>query len=317
MNRFATVCAAFRIVCARMGFVGVLGMALVALGGLLPPAAALARSDTHASGGGAIVYIHTATPSNSIYDWTDLDNPVTNNNPRAIVFVTPNWNPNGGGGIYDNHPIGVWYHGGKWAIFNQDLTAIPNGAAFNVYALPNSSYTGVFVHSATQSNIAANFTDFSSRLSNNNPRALIIVTPNWNPNGVGGIYDNHPIGVWYHGGKWSIFNQDLAAMPVGASFNVYVFSYQVYGAFRHTADPNNSVYDWTYLNHPVTNNNPKALVFTTPSYYPNSVYNNHNIGVWYYNSQWAIFNQDLSAVPNGASFNVLAFYSPYSPYQKK
>lgn len=81
-----------------------------------------------------IVYTHRATLANSVGNWTALNNPVTNNNPNAIVFATPNWNPGGAGGVYDNHPIGVWYTGTRWAIFNEDLAAIPNGASFNVTA---------------------------------------------------------------------------------------------------------------------------------------------------------------------------------------
>ena len=55
--------------------------------------------------------------------YTMIDNALTNDNPNAIVVVTPNYNPGGVGGTYDNHPIGVWYDGSKWAIFNQDITA--------------------------------------------------------------------------------------------------------------------------------------------------------------------------------------------------
>jgi hypothetical protein len=44
---------------------------------------------------------------------------------------------------------------------------------------------------------------------------------------VGGVYENHNIGVWYNNlplspwrGHWCIFNQDLSAMPTGAAFTV-------------------------------------------------------------------------------------------------
>jgi hypothetical protein len=86
---------------------------------------------------GVGIFVHTATAGNSTYDYTKIDNALTNGNPNAIVFVTPNWNPGGVGGTYDNHPIGVFYDGNKWAIFNQDLTAIPVNAAFNVYVFSN------------------------------------------------------------------------------------------------------------------------------------------------------------------------------------
>jgi hypothetical protein len=36
----------------------------------------------------------------------------------------------------------------------------------------------------------------------------------------------YPIGVWYHHdlGRWAIFNQDKAAMAVGAHYNVAVLT---------------------------------------------------------------------------------------------
>jgi hypothetical protein len=57
-----------------------------------------------------------------------------------------------------------------------------------------------------------------------NPNAVLVVTQNWNPGGSSGKYNDHPIGVWYNNNrsKWAIFNQDRAAMPVGADFNVAV-----------------------------------------------------------------------------------------------
>lgn len=51
---------------------------------------------------------------------------------------------------------------------------------------------------------------------------ILIVTPNFNPTGLDGIYNAHPIGVYWSSNYWTIFNQDFAAMPVGASFNVLV-----------------------------------------------------------------------------------------------
>jgi len=168
------------------------------------------------------VFIHVATTSNSAGDYTDIDNPATNNNPNAILEITSNWNPGGVGGVYNNHHIGVWYHAsvGKWSVFNQDFVAIPNQAAFNVQVLSASSST--FVHMATSSNSTDDYTDIDNPTTNVYPAALVFVTPNWNPGGSGGTYNDHAIGVWYHSGKWSIFNQDLRAFPNQATFNVYV-----------------------------------------------------------------------------------------------
>ncbi|MCA1731756.1 MAG: hypothetical protein LC751_20860, partial [Actinobacteria bacterium] len=81
------------------------------------------------------VFVHRATPENISANSTYLDNPLLNGNPNAVLYVTQNWNPGGReGGTYNDHPVGVWYDTNreKWAIFNQDRAAIPEGAAFNV-----------------------------------------------------------------------------------------------------------------------------------------------------------------------------------------
>ncbi len=83
-------------------------------------------------------FIHRATPENISENSTYLDNPLTNDNPDVILYVTQNWNPEGSStGTYNDHSIGVWYNTDrqKWAIFNQDREPMPDGAAFNVVVL--------------------------------------------------------------------------------------------------------------------------------------------------------------------------------------
>jgi hypothetical protein len=78
----------------------------------------------------------------------------------------------------------------------------------------------VFIHHATPENISRN----STYLDGPPNDVVLVVTQNWNPGGSDGKYNNHPIGVWYDHdrSKWAVFNQDRAAMPVGADFNVAV-----------------------------------------------------------------------------------------------
>ena len=270
----------------------------------------------HASGGGAAIFVHTATSANSAGDYTMLDNLAIDGNPNAVLIVTPNWNPSGFGGIYDNHPIGVFYSGSNWYIFNQDFIAIPNGAAFNVYAVRGSEdlgYEGAFVDTATSANSTGDYTIINTPSLNNQPTMRMLVTPNWNPAGRAGVYDNHPIGVFYNSsiGRWCIFNQDFAAIPNGASFNVNFASTIVGSVEIHTATSANSAGDYTTIDNSAANNNPKAMLLVTPNWNPNGagVYENHNIGVFYNNStgRWCIFNQDASAIPNGAAFNIYFF----------
>ena len=306
MNRLSKMCGKFLKKNAFFGAGIFFSLLMLTLTGVTPAAyAATKHVNQPLSGSGAIVYTHVATSTNSVSDWTDLNNNVTNNNPFAVVYVTPNWAPYH---VYDNHPIGVWYHNGKWSIFNQDLTAIPNHAAFNVYALPNASYGGISIHVATPSNSTGDFTDINNSASNGHPEAIVLVTPNWAPYHV---YNNHPIGVWYHNGKWSIFNQDFKAIPNHAAFNVAIIEPNVFGSSTHIATATNSAGDFTDLNTSVTNGNPRAIVLFTPNWAPYSVYNNHNTGMWYHNGKWSIFNQDFKAIPNHAAFNVLAFEERY------
>jgi tRNA A-37 threonylcarbamoyl transferase component Bud32 len=86
---------------------------------------------------GGSVFVHRATPENVSANSTYVDDPSTNGNPDAVLTVTQNWNPKGAAGTYDAHPIGVWYDAGvrKWAIFNEDRAAMPEGASFNVVVL--------------------------------------------------------------------------------------------------------------------------------------------------------------------------------------
>jgi O-glycosyl hydrolase len=252
------------------------------------------------------VILHTVTSSNIQGHWTEIDDASTNDNPEAIVLVTPNWNPPGQSGIYLNHPIGVWYTGSRWAIFNQDFGSMPQGASFNVQIL--NAGRNAFVHTATSSNTQSNWTEIDHARTNNNPEAIVLVTPNWNPHGQGGVYLNHPIGVWYTGSRWAIFNQDGAGIPQGASFNVQILNAGT-DAFVHRATTSNIDGDYTWIDHARTNNNPEAIIFVTPNLSPpgmgGGVYLNHSIGVWYTGSRWAIFNQDIASMTQGPAFNVL------------
>ncbi|GIV62945.1 MAG: hypothetical protein KatS3mg045_0284 [Bellilinea sp.] len=261
----------------------------------------------------ADVFVQTATTANIAGNLTFIDHPLLNDNPNAVFFVTPNWNPGGGTtGTYNNHAIGVYYDNlvGQWSIFNQESAAMPVGADFNVLIPPQGA--NVFVHTATTANIAAHVTYIDHPLLNDNPDAVILVTPNWNPGDSSGKYHNHHIGVWYDGvvDKWAIFNQDLATMEAGVDFNVLVLNDLTAlpaenAAFTHTSAVGNITENWTTLDHGLANNNPSALVFTTPKW--NGTYNNHAIGVWYYNGadKWAIFNQDfLATMVAGVDFNV-------------
>ena len=268
---------------------------------LLPPAPAPVPV-------GDFVQVHRA--SNAIANTTQLSPDPAYSAAEAIVFITPNWNPAGQGGAYNDHATGVYFTGQAWAIYNQDRSPMPTQAAFNVRIAARGS-DRVYMHQATPPTLAGHYTILDHRLANLNRRAFVSVTANWGPSHV---YDSHPFGVWYTGDRWAIFHQDIAPLPSGTVFNVMVAD-EGASRFVHQASASNVEANSTYVDHPLTNGRPTALLLVTPNYNPHGAggtYNNHHVGVWYdiVARRWAIFNQDLASMPIGAAFNVEVFLPP-------
>ena len=252
-------------------------------------------------------FIHNAEAGNIIGHSTFIDSPLTNGNPAAILIVTQKYN-----GVYNDHPIGVWYEGltGRWAIFNQDIAVMPAGAEFNVRVVTDDP--NAFVHTAGPGSITNNFTRISHPELDGNPGARLLVTQNYNPGGAGGVYNAQPIGVWYTGTeRHSIYNQNNAvAMPVGASFNVLIID-PAAETFVHTSEPGNITFHWTEIDHPMLNGNPDAQILFTHNYNPDGVGATRIeevLGAWYNaaTERWTIFDQDAAGVfPADRHFNVL------------
>jgi hypothetical protein len=102
-------------------------------------------------------------------------------------------------------------------------TTPPGGSTPTPIPCPRSDTPfGSLIHTATAANTSGHVTIIAASALYCQPTAILRVTPNWNPNGAG-VYNNHPIGVYYIAGatqRWAIFNQDHAAMTPNASFNV-------------------------------------------------------------------------------------------------
>jgi hypothetical protein len=75
-----------------------------------------------------------------------------------------------------------------------------------------------FVHTALAGNISGNTTVIDNPLTNDQPNAILIITPRYES-----VYNPNPTGVFYLSGKWIIHNINGAAVPVNAKFNVLVF----------------------------------------------------------------------------------------------
>jgi hypothetical protein len=95
----------------------------------------------------------------------------------------------------------------------------PQGAQGAQGASGAPAYVSRFVWPATSGNVAGDGTVINDFYTNGDPNAVLEVTQRWT-----GIYDPASIGIWYAGGHWIIFDENAAAMPVGAQFNVVVVS---------------------------------------------------------------------------------------------
>jgi hypothetical protein len=214
-------------------------------------------------------------------------------------------------GVYDNHPLGVFYSAPNWYIFHEDRTPIQSGAAFNVILAAGD---GGFVQVATSANTHSNDTLIDDPGLNGQPGARLFVTPDWNPDGnLRGVYNDHPLGVGYNRlvGRWYIFNQDGAPIPSGSAFNVQSFGPSLYdiAVGTHYATSANSYGDYTVIDNPYSGSaTPDALVWVTSEFIPSltlggsGVSDAHTIGVFYDGSHWCIFHQDGTPIPNGAAF---------------
>ncbi len=300
-----------------------LGVALLLAGG------SLFSGTHHAFAGGCAnstaTFIHTATTTNTFGDYTFMDEASL---PALactgeVFFATPVFDPGGDTfGTMDNHPFGFWFdlNVHRWAIFNEDAAAMPVNASFYVHLTPpgtsSPGASSVFVQTATEGGY---ITFLNDPALNGNPAAQLLVTQNLNYGHVGvssvrSVYDPHEIGIWYDSfsGKWTIYNEDLAAIPTGAEFDVLVAappSIFVPQSFTQTATAFNTSYAPTstcITNSLLTNGNPVAFVFATHVY---SGYFTDVPGVWYADAlqEWCIFDISHNTMPVGATFSVLIF----------
>lgn len=161
----------------------------------------------------------------------------------------------------------------------------------------NLTAQSVFTHKSSTANTRSHITTIDNAATNGKTSKLLFVTQVYN-----GKYNNHPLGVWYTAGKWTIYQENKVALDNGSTYNVLAVNPSK-KAFMHKASASNISNNWTTINHPSCNNNPNAVLLVTQNW--KGTYNAKSIGVWYSNGKWTIYNQDRSAMPTGTSFNVL------------
>jgi hypothetical protein len=118
-----------------------------------------------------------------------------------------------------NNPIGVEAEGTG---ASNSIALSITGGNIQVQGAGTNTSTPAFTHITSLASVSANYSVIHNPMCDGDPNAILLVTPNLNPQNVLALYNNHPIGVWYNGSNWTIFEQDNAAMPVGEAFNVLI-----------------------------------------------------------------------------------------------
>jgi len=184
------------------------------------------RFNLFAPAGGDGNFAHAATAANVSGFTTRLAASGLDDAPDRILLVTRN-SVDPGGTVYDDvHPFGVFYFAfggpGSWFVSHLDSTVMGEGGGYNVYWQAPSA--NAYRHLATAGNIAGNYTLLDHPLLNDHACARPHVTQSAGQ----GVFNGHQVGVWYTGSRWSVFNQDGAAMPVNAEFDVIVDAQQAF-----------------------------------------------------------------------------------------
>ena len=257
---------------------------------------------------GQNVFVHTATAGNISADASYLDHPDLNNNPGAQLLISHTWNPPGSGGVYNDNATGVFYSNtqNQWGIYNENSDPMIVGSSYTVYIDQGSDITLHIADVANQGSVDS-YTVVSHPDLNSNPDAQIILTTYFSPNGV---RNDHNYSVWYDVNieRWIIFTEDLLAIPLDSAFFVGVGGTATQ-TITHTANAGNVSGNWTGIDHPLLNNEPNAIFVFTHNWGASGDSSNvvldKTLGMWYTGSQWAIYTEDQSAMPEDIEFDIL------------
>jgi hypothetical protein len=81
-------------------------------------------------------FTQLAVGTNTTGNGTVIHNPLTDGDPNAILIITHNWTADTNStSKYNIKPVGVYYSGPNWIIFNEDTSTMALGRAFNVMVI--------------------------------------------------------------------------------------------------------------------------------------------------------------------------------------
>ena len=156
----------------------------------------------------------------------------------------------------------------------------------------------IYVHTATLENTSGQITFINHPDLNGNPSANVVFSQHWD-----GVFNDNPTGLYYDvpTNSWTIFNENSAAMPAGAKFNIYIADdSQVY---THIATAANTSGNITNLDIPGVNSG--TYLFYSNYWNPNQVYNPLVYGNYFNGTVRALYVEDGVGIPMGAAFKVM------------
>ncbi len=259
------------------------------------------------------IYVHTATAANSSGNVTYIDHPDLNGNPSAGVVYTHSWNPSGLPSVYNNNVTGLWYSSGegKWAIYNEDVSAIVAGSHYMIYVASNPA--SVITHISNAGN-AGSFGAYTTvidggSLNNSNPGPYAVMCHYYNPNSV---YNTQNFGFYYDTAlnKRGIFDENgTPAIPNGAAFRILVNG-EASARFTHQTSASNISGNVTTIDNAALNNNPNATFVFSHYWGVNGATSEVNIDAvtssYYDGSRWNIYIEDTSfSMPENLAFDII------------
>jgi hypothetical protein len=255
------------------------------------------------------MFVHTATAGNISADASYISHPDLDGNPSAQILISHSWNPPGSSGVYNDHNTGVFYSNAQnqWGVYNESGSGMVVGSSYNIYIGDGD----VILHIADLANQATNptYSVINHPDLNGNPNARMVLTTYFTPNG---LRNDHTYAVWYNDttDRWNIFPEDLVNLPLDTAFFIGIPDGQVAVA-THRADVGNISGNYTTIDHPLLNNDPNAVFVYTHNWGisggSGNVVLDQVTGAWYTGSNWAIYTEALTPMPEDAEFDLMIF----------
>lgn len=249
----------------------------------------------------------TAPVDQGVSNNFSISHPSVNGQSGARILATANHSITGTS-LLDHFGLYQFGTPTTWAIYREGLSSMPAQAGFNLFEPASGS--GRFLHSLAAQSSSSQLDDSTV---NDNPVARVFITHHWNPAGGGGVYNDHPTGVYtYADDNWRIQSGDAALMPSGASFNVYAQD-ETPTAFRLVVDEANTLDVPPGQAVEIPLDEPAvacAVIIVTPyrtggDDFSFDVYRRGG------NGRWAIYSP--TGLPDGTRFNVM--YSPRQVFE--